>query len=127
MRADGTAAIAATVVGRWLTPEYAAANPDEVSMLEAMIGATDDESYAACCDAIAAMDLRPALPAIGAATVVVAGTTRPGDAGPLRRDDRRRHPRQPVELVASAHLANWERSEEVNRILADHLGGRERW
>ena len=37
----------------------------------------DPEGYAGCCEAIAAMDLRPALPAITAPTLVIAGREDP--------------------------------------------------
>ena len=41
VRAEGAGAVAAAVVGRWLTPDYAADHPDEVAELEAMIASTD--------------------------------------------------------------------------------------
>ena len=47
-RAGGTAPLAPAVVSRWLTPAYAAAHPDLVARLEAMVAAADDEGYALC-------------------------------------------------------------------------------
>ena len=48
----GTAPLAPAVVGRWLTPAFAAAHPDLVARLEAMIAGADDEGYAACCEVV---------------------------------------------------------------------------
>jgi 3-oxoadipate enol-lactonase len=121
VRADGVGAIAETVVGRWLSPDHAAAHPDDVARFVAMLTSTDAESYAGCCDAIAAMDLRPSLPRIGAATVVIGGTLDPatpphyGEAIAAGVAGSRLH------RVDAAHLANWERADEVNGILATHL------
>ena len=98
------------VVGRWLTPEYAEAHPDEVAALVAMVSATDPEGYAACCEAIAAVDLRADLPAITAPTLVVAGALDPAtpvEHGELiavadpRRRRRDRRGRPPGQLGAA--------------------------
>jgi 3-oxoadipate enol-lactonase len=123
VRAGGTAAVADTVVGRWLSPEYAADHADEVATFVDMVMATDDESYARCCEAIAAMDLHPLLPAIRAATLVVAGTLDPATPPPYLAAIAAAIPGSRLEAVATAHLANWERAGEVNGILAAHLDG----
>jgi 3-oxoadipate enol-lactonase len=123
VRAGGTAAVAETVVGRWLSPEYAADHAGEVATFVAMVRATDAESYARCCEAIAAMDLHPLLPAIRAATVVVAGTLDPATPPPYLEAISAAIAGSRLEAVETAHLANWERAGEVNRILAAHLDG----
>ena len=58
VRSGGTAPLAASVASRWVTPAYAADHPDLVARLEAMIAGCDDEGYAACCEVVAAVDLR---------------------------------------------------------------------
>jgi 3-oxoadipate enol-lactonase len=123
VRAGGTAAVADTVVGRWLSPAYAAEHADEVAAFVRMVRATDAESYAGCCEAIAAMDLHPALPAIRAATLVVAGTLDPATPPRYLEEIAAAIPGSQRETVETAHLANWERAGEVNRILAAHLDG----
>jgi 3-oxoadipate enol-lactonase len=122
VRTSGTASVAETVVGRWLTPDYAAAHADEVAAFVAMVGHTDDESYARCCEAIAEMDLRPLLPAIGAPTLVVAGTADPATPPPHAAVIAAGIRGSKLESVDAAHLANWERADGVNRLLATHLG-----
>ena len=42
-----------------------------------MLEQTDPEGYAGCCEAIAAMDLRAGLAAVGAPTLVLAGAADP--------------------------------------------------
>jgi 3-oxoadipate enol-lactonase len=72
-RAEGTGAIAPTVVSRWFTPGFAAARPDVVAAAEAMLAGIDDEGYAASCGVLAELDLRADLPRISAPTLVVSG------------------------------------------------------
>ncbi len=121
VRDGGTGVIAETVVGRWLSPDYRAAHPDEFATLVAMVSSIDDAGYAWCCEAIAAMDLRADLPAITAPTLVVAGTLDP--ATPVEHGELIASlvPGARLAVVDAAHLANWERAAEVNALLEDHL------
>jgi 3-oxoadipate enol-lactonase len=123
VRADGTASIAPTIVGRWLSPDYAADHPDDVALLEAMVSSIDDESYAGCCEAIAAMDLHPLLRTITAPTLVVAGSLDPATPPAYAEAIAAEVPGSSLELVEAAHFANWEQPDTVNRLLADHLDG----
>jgi 3-oxoadipate enol-lactonase len=73
VRAGGTAPLAPAVVSRWVTPAFAAARPDLVQRLEAMVAGSDDQGYAACCEVVADVELRADLPRITAPTLVVSG------------------------------------------------------
>jgi 3-oxoadipate enol-lactonase len=73
VRATGLASVADHVIGRWFTPDYAAAAPGVVESFRAEFERTDPSGYAGCCAAIASMDLRPSLAAITAPTLVIAG------------------------------------------------------
>ncbi len=123
VRAEGAGAVAAAVVGRWLTPAYAAQHPDEVAELESMVASTDREGYASCCEAIAAMDLRDGLASIAAPTLVIAGSADPatppehGELIASLIDGAR------FEVVDGAHLACWEVPGVVNALLEEHLPG----
>ncbi|WFE54693.1 3-oxoadipate enol-lactonase [Micromonospora sp. WMMD1155] len=122
VRAAGLPTIADAVVARWFTPAFATTRPDVVAAHRAMLTAIPPDGYAACCEAIAAMDLRPALGRITAPTLVVAGA-----------DDRATpvdHAREIVGGIAgarlvvvgpAAHLANVEQPEQVGRLLLEHL------
>jgi 3-oxoadipate enol-lactonase len=124
VRAHSTDAVADTVVGRWFTPAFAQRNPATVARMRAMIAATPPEGYASCCEAIAAMDLVPALGSIRAPTLVIAGADDPVTPP--------EHARRIAGAVAGAavavvddgaHLANVEQAERVNRLLLAHLAG----
>lgn len=71
VRRDGLAPVAAGAAARWFTPGFTA--PELLDDLRA----TDPSSYAACCDALAAYDLRLRLSEIRAATLVIAGREDP--------------------------------------------------
>ena len=123
VRAEGSAAVAGAVVGRWLTPAFAAAHPGTVAQLQAMIAATPAEGYAACCGAIARMDLRGVLDRITAPTLVIAGEQDP--ATPPQ------HAHTIVSAVAgsrlamlspAAHLATAEQPDRMTQLIAEHLG-----
>lgn len=118
VRAHGTASLSEAAIGRWFTPAFT----DTKSYTD-MLAATPDEGYAACCEAIAAMDIRSRLGKISAATMVIAGTadpTTPPDHGRLIADA---VPGARFELVEASHLANVEHPAEVTALLTDHLGG----
>jgi 3-oxoadipate enol-lactonase len=120
--AQGTGAVAETVVSRWLTPGYAAAHPGEVRRLREMVAATPPLGYAGACAAIEQMDLRPDLPAIVAPTLVVAGADDPAtppahgaaiaEAVPGARF---------VVVPGAAHLASHEQAATANRLILEAL------
>lgn len=122
VRTAGMAAIADAVVARWFTPPFAESRPDVVAAHRAQLTATPATGYAGCCEAIAAMDLRPDLGKIAAPTLVIAGADDP--ATPVEHAD------AIVERIAgarlavvdrAAHLASVEQPEPVNRLLLDHF------
>ena len=124
VRSGGTAAIAPTVVGRWLTPAYAAEHPDLVARLEAMIATADDEGYAGCCEAIAALDLREDLGRITAPTLVVSAREDPALPPEHQREIADGIPGAELLTVSpGAHLANLERTLEITGALLAHLEG----
>jgi 3-oxoadipate enol-lactonase len=121
-RSGGTAALAPTVVGRWLTPAYAAANPDLVARLEAMIATADDEGYAGSCEAIADMDLRADLGRITAPTLVVSALEDPALSPEHQQLIAEGIPGAELLTVSpGAHLANLEQPLQVTDALLAHL------
>ena len=77
VRARGTEAVVEATLGRWFTPDFARRAPETVRAVRARFLACDAAGYAVCCGAIGRMDLRPALPAITAPTLVIAGRDDP--------------------------------------------------
>ncbi|RJK97142.1 3-oxoadipate enol-lactonase [Vallicoccus soli] len=122
VRRDGPGALAATVVGRWLTAPYAAAHPEVAARLRAMVAATPAEGYAGCCEAVAGLDLTAELPRVEAPALVVSAAQ---DASLPPEHQRRIADLLPrsrlVELEGVAHLASVERADDVARLLRDHV------
>ncbi|WP_297733295.1 3-oxoadipate enol-lactonase [Nocardioides sp.] len=122
VRTSGTSAVAETVVGRWFTAPYLAAQPQVREQWVASIADTPSEGYASCCEAVAALDLRDDLARITAPTLAIAGADDP--ATPPE------HLRTIAEDVAdgrllvvpgAAHLANVEQPEVVTAAIIEHL------
>jgi 3-oxoadipate enol-lactonase len=123
-RTQGTGALAETVASRWLTPGYAAEHPALVARLEGMIRGADDEGYAGCCAAIAAMDQRPDLGRITARTLVISGAEDP--ALPPEHQQVIAEGITGAQLLTvspGAHLANLEQPERVTDALIAHATG----
>ncbi len=114
--------IAEQVVGGWLTPDFATRHPEVREELLEMLRAAPPDAYAACCGAIERMDLRPALPMIGAPTLVVSGSD--DSAAPPEHQllIAERVPSARHETVSpAAHLAAVEQPETINRLILEHL------
>ena len=121
-RTQGTGELAPTVVGRWFTPGFAAAHPDLVARMQAMIAGTPDEGYAGCCEAIADMDLRADLASISAPTLVIAGEDDPATPPEhLRAIADGIDGAELLTLRPAAHLANVEQALQVTGALLGHL------
>lgn len=119
-REHGTNELVSPTIERWFTPYFREHHGAETARYSVMIASTDDEAYALCSEVIAHVDLRADLPAISADTLVVAGA-----------DDPATPPEHSEAIVAgiganarleviphAAHLANVERAEEFNALLA---------
>jgi 3-oxoadipate enol-lactonase len=122
VRADGMGAIAEAVVGRWLTPAFAAASPRLVADLRAMVEATPNEGYASCCEAIATMDLRPRLREVTAPTLLVAAADDPATPVDHTAVIAAELPDARAVVVGpAAHLANVEQPAAVGLHILSHL------
>jgi 3-oxoadipate enol-lactonase len=121
-RSGGTAPLAPVVAARWLTPPYAAAHPDLVTRLEAMIAGADDEGYAACCEVVAGMDLRDDLARITAPTLVVSAAEDLALPPEHQRAIADGIPGAELVTVSpGAHLANLEQTLETTGLLLGHF------
>lgn len=123
VRAQGTQAIARTVVARWFTPEFSRTSPEIIATMVDMVSACNAEGYASCCEAIASWNVLDEIHRIGAPTLVVAA-----------RDDEAIPPAHAYQIAArvpnanvvilddAAHLACVERASRVAELLRRHLG-----
>jgi 3-oxoadipate enol-lactonase len=125
VRAHGMDAVAEGAIGRWLTPGFAAANPDVVDWLGAMIRSQPVEGYAECCGVLERMDLRGDLSAVRAPLLAIAGTEDPTTPPEHLRAivDGVRDGRL-LTLDPAAHLANVEQPDAVTAAVLEHLQGR---
>jgi 3-oxoadipate enol-lactonase len=122
VRAEGTGKVAPAVIERWFTPEFREQEPALVARMEAMIAATPDEGYAACCEAIDRMDLRPDLPGITAPTLVISGWQDPATPPEHQRAIADSIPGAELLTVSpGAHLANIEQALQVTGALLGHF------
>jgi 3-oxoadipate enol-lactonase len=122
VRSAGMASIAEQVVSRWFTPAFQGRCPSvPASFADGLLG-TQAEGYAGCCEAIAAMDLRPVLGSITAPTLVISGAEDPATPpwhGALIasgiKDSRL------VVIRGASHLANVAAAGQVTTLLLGHL------
>lgn len=77
VRRDGTQAILAATMQRWFTPGFRDAHRGATDAVAEEFAAIDRDGYAACCEAIGRMDLRPLLQRVSAPTTVIAGCEDP--------------------------------------------------
>lgn len=118
VRAEGSAAVAEAVVARWFSPGYTG----DRAPWEAMVAATPAEGYAACCEAIAELDLRADLPNISALTLAIAGTDDPATPPAKLAEITDVIPgAKLIEIAHAAHLANAEQPGIITPALIEHL------
>jgi 3-oxoadipate enol-lactonase len=123
VRAAGTVEpVADAVLQRWLTPDYAREHPDVVAGLRAQLTSTPAEGYAACCEAIATMDLRPDLRRIAAPTLCIAAREDPATPPEHLQGIAAAIASSHLETLSpSAHLVSVERARDVATLTLDHL------
>jgi len=119
VRAQGMAAIVDAVMSRWFTPAFAARDEAAVGAVRDQFLAIDPRGYAVCCEAIEKMDLRPAIGAIAAPTLIIAGADDPATPVLLMEEIRSRISDAELLIIPrAAHLLAVERADLVNA----HLG-----
>ncbi|QNJ95090.1 3-oxoadipate enol-lactonase [Mycolicibacterium fluoranthenivorans] len=118
VRAGGGVAVAEAVVARWFSPGY----PGDRTYWQQMVAATDAEGYAACCEAIAKLDVREQLPSITAPTLVIAGSDDPATPPAVLASIADAIPGARLLVVDhAAHLANVEQPAIITSAIIDHL------
>jgi 3-oxoadipate enol-lactonase len=74
VRRGGMAAVADSVMARWLTEEFRARDPALVDRVRQMLLGTPPEGYMACCAAVRDSDQRAAIGQISRPTLVIGGS-----------------------------------------------------
>lgn len=118
VRREGLGSLVASADARWFTPGFT------VPELVRDQAEADPGAYAACCDALAAFDLRHRLPEISVRTLLIAGREDRATPPPhLREIADAVAGSALVELPHAAHLAPAQCPEAVLTALRTHLGG----
>jgi 3-oxoadipate enol-lactonase len=121
VRKDGIKAISNGVVGRWLSADFRAKNPELAASVLQMLESANPQGYVANCEAIRDFDVRQSLGSIQLPTLIIAGahdvSTTPADGRFLA--DRIPGARY-VELNA-AHLSNIELSADFTSTVSGFL------
>jgi 3-oxoadipate enol-lactonase len=122
VRSQGMAAIASTVVSRWLPADFAAEHPAVHSALLDALLATPVEGYVGCCAAIEAMDLAADLGLVTAPTLVIAGGEDQSVSPEFGRAVAAGITGAEFELIAgAAHLPNISHPDRVSHLMLDFL------
>ncbi|MCW5254201.1 3-oxoadipate enol-lactonase [Streptomyces sp. SHP 1-2] len=121
VRAEGLGWLLESAPQRWFTPGFT------VPGLLRDHREADPGAYAACCDALAAFDLRDRLGEITAPTLLVAGREDPATPPARLREIADAVPGAALaEIPGASHLAPAERPEAVLAALRGHLDGNAR-
>jgi 3-oxoadipate enol-lactonase len=117
----GLASIADAVMAVWLTADFRERDPQTTAKLKAMLLATPEQGYIACCEALSTLDQRALLPRIKSPTLVIAGRhdmATPLSAGELIRSN---IPRASLTILDAAHISNVEQSHAFTDAVVGFL------
>ena len=122
VRAHTVDAVADGALERWFTPGFRKAQPELMAQIRKGLTDTSSEGYAGCCEALAALDLHPALGSISAPTLVIAGAEDPATPPDHGRAIADGIAGARFELIeGAAHLANIEKAELVTPLIAGFI------
>jgi 3-oxoadipate enol-lactonase len=115
-------AVADGALERWFTAGFREAQPELMAQVRKGLTDTSSEGYAGCCEALAALDLHPALGSISAPTLVIAGAEDPATPPDHGRAIADGIAGARFELIeGAAHLANIEKAELVTPLIAGFI------
>ncbi len=119
--AEGMGPLAQASIERWFTAGFAAAAPEAIAPVAAMLQATDPVGYAGCCAAIRDMDMRRTVALVPVPALVIGGGADPATPPPHSEVLARTIPGARLVMLEAAHLANVERPGEFARAVVDFL------
>jgi 3-oxoadipate enol-lactonase len=114
-------ALAESSPGRWFSADFVHTHPAQVQRAQAWIAGIAPEGYAACCEALAASDLRDDLGRITTPTLLLAGASDPvttvADAKAIQAGIAGAQ----LALVPASHLSNLEAPREFDQAVLHFL------
>ena len=122
VRAGGLEAIAEGTLASWLTPDWHAANPDDLAAVRDMVLSNDPMGYIACCEALKRLDYFKDLPGLETPVLYVGGALDKGAAPEVMSAMAEATPGgRYVELAGAAHVANINAPDAFNAAIAEFL------
>lgn len=123
VRQEGMGVVAAGAADRWFSHAFRQKAPEVVESLCHQLTHSDVEGYAACCEALAAADLRSEVGHISLPTLIIAGESDPvttvADANFLHQQI----PASQVVVVSASHLSNIEAAGAFSAALLGFFRG----
>jgi 3-oxoadipate enol-lactonase len=121
VKEGGIASVADTVIAGWLTADFREREPAVTARMKAMLTASPQLGYLACCEALSTLDQRALLPKITSPTLVIAGRHDPATpvaAGELIRSQ---IPGASMTILDAAHISNVEQPQAFTEAVIGFL------
>ena len=122
-RTTGLGPMADGIMERWFSPQFRAEQPDEMAGWRNLFLRTDPAGYAATCATLRDADLSGEVPAIGAPTLVVAGSDDLAAPVALVRNCLAIPGARLEVLEGVGHIPSIEQPEQLARLIDDFLEG----
>jgi 3-oxoadipate enol-lactonase len=119
---QGMEPLVEVTVGRWFPPEFLQSNAKVVDKVRGMIRTTPVKGFIGCAGALANYDLKPGLPRISRATLLIVGSkdaTVPG----IKLINQSVPGSRVVELEGAGHLSNLEQPGRFTQAIREFLSG----
>jgi 3-oxoadipate enol-lactonase / 4-carboxymuconolactone decarboxylase len=123
VRASGMAILEELLFERWFPASARAARPELRTMVATMLAGCDADGYASCCEAIATMDLRPALGSVQCPALVIAGAEDPVTTPAIGLDLAGDLGAGLVVIAGAGHLANVVAPDAFTDAVEAHVCG----
>lgn len=123
--AAGMRALAESSPGRWFSPDFIHAQPAQVQRAQGWIAGIAPQGYAACCEALAASDLRAHLGRINTPTLLLAGAVDPVTTVADAQAMQLKIAVAELEVVPASHLSNLEAPQAFNQAVLHFLADQE--
>ena len=114
-------ALAESSPGRWFSADFVNAQPATVQRAQAWIAGIAPQGYAACCEALAASDLRDDLHRITTPTLLLAGASDPVTTVADAQAMQAAIPGAQLAVVPASHLSNLEAPRAFNQAVLHFL------
>ncbi len=121
VRKQGVKAIAASIIERWLTPEFRAGSPQVAETTLRMLETTSPEGYVANCAAVRDFDVRDQVSSIRTPTLIMSGSKDPATPPSDGRFLADQIPRARYVELQSSHLSNIEAAQPFTAELIRFL------